>query len=459
VAHDVLVLATTWFVVIGALLIGMALAGSVLRRLPLTTGLLYLAVGAGLGPWGAELLHLDVLADAALLERLSEIAVIVSLFTAGLKLRLPLTDRRWRPPLGLATVAMVLTVAMVALLGTRLLGLSLGAAVLLGAVLAPTDPVLASDVQVAHAGDGEPLRFSLTGEAGLNDGTAFPFVMLGLGLLGTHDLGDGGSRWLAVDVGWAVVAGLAIGTLCGTAIGRLVIYLRREHREAVGLDEFLALGLISSSYGLALLAHAYGFLAVFAAGLAVRRIEREHAEVTPPADVSAAAHPRDSGPAEAGAAPGETASAAEAEEARATHPATAPAHMAEAVLGFNEQLERLGEFGVVLVLGALLATIEVPWAAVSVVALLLFAIRPLASWLTLARSPLSWEQRHYVAWFGVRGVGSLYYLTYAIVHGAPAAEARVVADVTLLAVAASIVLHGVSVTPLMRRYERGAARR
>ena len=128
---------------------------------------------------------------------------------------------------------------------------------LLGALLAPTDPVLASDVQVSHEHDAEPVRFSLTGEAGLNDGTAFPFVMLGLGLMGSHGIGAYGWRWLTVDLIWAVGAGLGVGTLCGAGIGKLVIYLRRVHREAVGLDEFLALGLIALSYGIALLVQAW----------------------------------------------------------------------------------------------------------------------------------------------------------------------------------------------------------
>jgi NhaP-type Na+/H+ or K+/H+ antiporter len=326
---------------------------------------------------------------------------------------------------------MVLTIGGVAALAVAAVGLPLGAAVLLGAVLAPTDPVLASDVQVEHEHDAEPVRFSLTGEAGLNDGTAFPFVMLGLGLLGAHELGAYGWRWLTVDVVWAVVAGLGVGALFGAGIGTLVIYLRRVHREAVGLDEFLALGLIALSYGVALLLHAYGFLAVFAAGLLVRRTERQHSDVAAPADVSRA---------------GST------EEEQATHPDTAPAYMASAVLGFNEQLERLGEMAVVLVVGAMLADIEVRGPGILLAVGLFVVIRPLATMLTLLRSPLSASQRAFIAWFGVRGVGSVYYLTYALTHGVSAPAARVLADITMVVVAASIVLHGVSVTPLMRRY-------
>jgi len=411
-----------WFVITGALLIGMALAGSVLKRLPLTASMFYLAAGACLGPWGAGLLDVDAVGDAALLERLTEIAVIISLFTAGLKLRLPVSDRRWRVAMLLAAVAMVLTIGGITAIAVAAIGLPLGAAVLLGAVLAPTDPVLASDVQVAHEHDVEPVRFSLTGEAGLNDGTAFPFVMLGLGLVGAHELGASGWRWVAVDLVWAVGAGLAIGALCGAGVGRLVLYLRHTHREAVGLDEFIALGLIALSYGLALLAGAYGFLAVFAAGLSMRRIERKHTE-------------------------------------RAARADQAPARMAREVLNFNEQLERLGEFAIVLVAGALLAGIEAAWPGVVVALLLFFAIRPAATLLTLAASPLTPPQRAFIAWFGVRGVGSIYYLTYAIAHGVPAGDARALADMTLVVVAGSIVLHGVSVTPLMERYVALTSRR
>jgi NhaP-type Na+/H+ or K+/H+ antiporter len=167
-------------------------------------------------------LRLDPLADSCLVERVTEVAVIVSLFTAGLKLRLPLSDDPWRLTLRLAFMSMALTVGLIAAAGVFFMGLPVGAAVLLGAILAPTDPVLASDVQAAHAHDRDRLRFSLTGEAGLNDGTAFPFVMLGLGLLGLHDIGEYGWRWLAVDVLWAVAGGIAIGGALGTLVGRYV---------------------------------------------------------------------------------------------------------------------------------------------------------------------------------------------------------------------------------------------
>ena len=144
---------TLWFLIIGALFMLMALTGTTLQRLPLTTAIIYLVVGFVLGASVLGVLPVDPIADAALLERVTEIAVLISLFTAGLKLRTPLHEGRWILPLRLAFGAMTLTVGMIALAGVFLLHLPWGAALLLGAILAPTDPVLASDVQVANPGD------------------------------------------------------------------------------------------------------------------------------------------------------------------------------------------------------------------------------------------------------------------------------------------------------------------
>jgi hypothetical protein len=271
VGNDPNVIFTLWCIVVGVLLIAMTIGGSFVARLPLSAAMLYLAVGYAIGPAGLGLMDLAPLNDAMLLERLTEIALLISLFTVGMKLELPLDDKRWRIPVQLASVSMLVTVGAITALGVFVMGLPLGAAVLLGAILAPTDPVLASDVQVADPGDRDQLRFGLTGEGGLNDGTAFPFVMLGLGLLSLHDLGAGGWRWWTIDVVWAVAGGLAIGYVLGTLVGRAIIYLRTRHREALGADEFIAFGLIAFAYGVALLCATYGFLAVFAAGLALDR--------------------------------------------------------------------------------------------------------------------------------------------------------------------------------------------
>lgn len=422
-----------WVIIVGALFVTMALAGSLVERLPLSTALLYVAVGAGLAYLG--LLNIDPVRHSVSLERLSEVAVVISLFAAGLKLRVGFRDRRWWVPVRLATISMIVTVGLVTLAGVSLLGLPLGAAVLLGAVLAPTDAVLAADVQVQHPGDRDRVRFGLTGEAGLNDGTAFPFVMLGLGLLHIHHIGPSGLRWFGVDVVWATVAGLATGAILGWAVSKLVLYLRRTRREAVGLDDFLGLGLIALSYGVALLLHGYGFLAVFAAGLALRRVEqRETGDEQPEMPVTAD--------------PSEV----------ATDPQHAPAFLAHAVLGFTEQIERIGEVAVMVVVGSLLLNHGFTMDALWLGPLLFLVIRPLSVWIGLLGERVTTVQRSLMSWFGIRGAGSVYYLMYAVSHGVEEGTARTLIALTLAVITASVVLHGISVTPLMDWYSGRAER-
>ncbi|MBC7993900.1 MAG: cation:proton antiporter [Rhizobacter sp.] len=430
-----------WLTLGGAILVVMALSGSMLSRMPVSTSMLYLLAGLALGPLGLALAAPTPFDNTKLLEHVTEIIVLLSLFTAGLKMSVGLHDKRWFSPLRLALVSMLATVALIAAAGYWLLGLPLGVAVLLGGILAPTDPVLATEVQVSDPADRDQVRFALTGEGGLNDGTAFPVVMLGLGLLGAHEIGDLGWRWLAVDVLWACGAGLAIGAAWGTGLGRLVLYLRRHHQEAVGYENFLALGLIGLAYGCAVLASAYGFLAVFAAGLALRH--------TAQAGTAAAA-----------------ADVAVVEQAHhsphpglatqiATDPQHAPAYLAHAVLSFNDQLDRIGEMVGVVLLGMLLWA--VPWvpAAWWFVPLVLLLVRPLSVAVGLGGSRrMTTGQRRLIGWFGIRGIGSLYYLAFALNHGLPDEHAPTLVALTVAVVVSSIVVHGVSVTPLMARYRR-----
>ena len=424
--------------ILGVLLIAMTISGSFIKRLPLSAAMLYLCIGIAVGPWGLGLLVLRPTRDVVLLERLTEVAVLVSLFTAGMKLELPLRDKRWRIPVQLASISMVITVGVIAAIGINLMGMSPGAAILLGAILAPTDPVLASEVQVANPGDRDRLRFGLTGEGGLNDGTAFPFVMLGLGLLGLHELGDMGWRWLAVDVLWAVSGGLGIGYLLGSGVGRVILYLRVRHREALGSEEFIALGLIALTYGVALLCQTYGFLAVFAAGLALSRIDRRH----PGTLLKRVAVPDQQ--------------AASSGEAR-TSAHEAPVTMMRAVQRFNAQLENFAEVVIVLAVGVLIAVVPFRTEVLWFTPLLFLVVRPAAVVAGLLGTGIRGQQRRLMAWFGIRGIGSIYYLLYAIRHDINTELAERLLSLVITVVVASVVAHGISVTPLMNKYEKRKA--
>lgn len=417
-----------WFLLVGALLLAMGLTTQGLKRLPITSAMIYLLVGMIIGPMGLGLFHFNPLQESDLLEVLTEGAVLISLFAAGVKMPVPVLYLRWRTPVLLAFLAMAITVALVTLFAHYLLGLTLGAAILLGAIIAPTDPVLATDVQIRHPMDRDRLRFILTCEAGMNDGTAFPFVMLGLGMLGLHDLGEFGMRWVLVDVLWATLAAIAIGVLSGKGVAHLVVRLRRGQHNTDLLNDFLGLGLIGVVYGVSVLANAWGFLAVFFAAVALRQTEL--------ALVSDKAVPPD----------GET-----KEEIDSHVPAS---HVSDASLVFKEHLERISELLLILLIGGTLFLDSWSWRAVGF-ALFLFAVaRPISVAVSLigTRSPM--RILGMAGWFGVRGIGSLYYLMYAIQHGLPEELALELIHITLVVVALSIFVHGISVKPMMSRFWR-----
>lgn len=446
---------TLWFLVVGLLLVSLAFTTPLLARLPLSVSTLYLGVGLLLGPGVLGLISWNIVEQSTLFEHVTEIAVIVSLFTVGLNMRRSPTDRGWLLPVRLASTTMLLTIAALTAIGVWGLGLPLGAAVLLGAVLAPTDPVLASDVQMQEPTDRDALRYSISGEAGLNDGTAFPFVMLGLGLLGLHPdkesglLGLWGEQpftllaWLGWDLLWAVPVGLLIGGATGWLVGRATLYVQQRLSSSFSLHEFLVLGLIGLSYGLAELAYSYGFLAVFAAGYALRYIElRATGHAPEPAKL-----------------PEVALDAKEPHvEVATSDPKQAAQFLAVSLQEFNDKLEHLLSAMIVVLVGATLTldqfAPEVLWLA----PLLFLVLRPLAVAIGLLGAEATGIQRGLIGWFGIRGIGSIYYLAYAISHGLPEPLAQRLTSIVLSLIVVSVVVHGVSVTPLMQRYERRTER-
>lgn len=424
-----------WFLLVGSLLLARGLTTTILKQLPVTPAIIYLAVGLLVGPSVLNVFHFNPLKQSALLEILTEVAVLISLFSAGVKMPVPVSFARWRTPILLASASMTVSVGMVAAFAHYLLGLPLGAGVLLGAILAPTDPVLATDVQIRHPGDRDQLRFTLTCEAGMNDGSAFPFVLLGLGLLGLHELGEFGLRWALVDVLWATIGGIAIGVIAGAALAHLGWKLRGGSSEYKLMDDFLGLGLIGVVYGVSLLANAWGFLAVFFAAVALRQTELKLAATrrnVPTRSQVGEIEQHDSN----------------------TIPEEPPPTVSGGSLIFKEHLERLSEMLLILLVGGMMFPDSWSWRAVALAVFLFLVARPVSVLPSLLGTRTSWPMRGMVGWFGVRGIGSLYYLMYAIQHGLPEPLALELIQLTLIVVTLSILAHGISVKPMMSRFWR-----
>ncbi len=441
-----------WVALGGVLCLLMALSSAWVRRLPISTPIVYLGVGLLLGPLGLGLLSVDAASSAGLLERVTEVAVVLSLFIGGLKLRLPLDDPAWRAAFWLAGPVMVASIAGVAAAAWWLFGLEPWLALLLGAVLAPTDPVLATAVSVNDALDRDRLRYGLSGEAGLNDGTAFPFVVLALGWIEHGGPGAWLGGWALHRLVWAVPAALALGWAMGRAVGVLAIRLRARHRDADAPSDLLALSLVALAYVGAEVIGAWGFLSVFAAGVGLRRAEMAVVEADPHPEVREAAELPESHP------PAEHLVAATVPAEELGEPAVAAGVLVAETLSFGGTAERVLELLLVVAVGVAIGSYW-DWRAVPLALVLFVVVRPAATLLFLARTPTTRAQRWLMAAFGVRGIGSLYYAAYALGHGVPAGRAGDLLSLTFPVVALSVLLHGIAATPALDRYERSLERR
>lgn len=421
------------YFVVGAALLLAVLVPSVLHRHAVSAPIVLLLVGlvVGLLPLPEGFLT-DPAEDLALTEHLAELAVVVALMGVGLAMDRPLGLRswvswkRWGATWRLLAIAMPLCVAGTALLGWWVMGLAPAAALLLGAALAPTDPVLASDVQVQgptplndedeKIDEEDEVRFAVTSEAGLNDGLAFPFVYAAILAATMGPVTEWGLRWVA----WELAGKVTLGVLIGTAVGWLLAQLAfRAAAPTMRLAEtgepLLAIAAILLSYGVAEVAQGYGFLAVFACAMTVRSAERGHEY---------------------------------------------QAHMH----GLVEQLERLLTLGLLLLLGSWLTNTliaDLTWHGAVVGLALIFVVRPLTGAVALRLRPrggrmggrcLTPHEELATAWFGVRGISSLYYLSYAIGE-ADFGTSRQMWAVVGFTIAVSVLVHGVTATPFMRHLE------
>ncbi|MEO0377617.1 MAG: sodium:proton antiporter [Cyanobacteria bacterium P01_A01_bin.17] len=396
----------SFLLIIGLLILAVTLGSGWIKRLPVSYALLYLLVGITLGSYGLNVLPTQP--SPKLIERLTEFVVIVSVFGCGLKMNRPLNAASWQTTGRLIGIVMPLSIVAIATTSHLLLGFEWGPAILLGAILAPTDPVLASEVQLDHEADQDELRFGLTSEGGLNDSLAFPFVYFGLYWIQRGDLNTWFRQWVLVDLLWAITAGLFMGFAVAKAIYWIEQHLQEQPIDDL-MEDLVALSMILLTYALTEIVNGYGFLAVFVAGLTIRN-SYEHDQ-----------------------------------------------SKRLAQLAFTEQIEKLLEIVIIVLLGSLLLAEPIRQYAGQagiLTGLLLFVIRPLSAWLSFAGSRLPTQTRWLFGWFGIRGVGSLYYLAYAIGKGLEGNTAESLTWTVYLVIVISIILHGVSTSHLMRWYQR-----
>jgi NhaP-type Na+/H+ or K+/H+ antiporter len=399
------------YAIAGVAALGGALLPRLIGHLPASPPMAFLLLGFAVFALPLGLVSIDPIEHAAATEYLTEVGVIVALMGAGLKLDRPLGWCTWQPTVRLLAITMPLTILMTALLGWWAVGLAPATALLLGAVLAPTDPVLAADVQVGPPG-GDPeeeddLRFSLTSEAGLNDALAFPFTnaAIAMALAGTDPSGWL-LGWLTIDVVYKLVVGLVVGILVGKLLGVVVFRTPENLRLASRGEGFVALAGTFLAYGLTEAVGGYGFLAVFVAAVALRRSESDH-------DYHQTLH------------------------------------------DFAEQTEQLLMIALVLLLGGAVASgilAPLTWPAAVTGLLVLFVVRPVTAWLALSGTTTPVAERVAIAFFGIRGIGSLYYLAYAVEHADFPNVDRLWALVAFTVVV-SILVHGTSATLVTRRLD------
>lgn len=390
----------------------MAWLPSLSKKIRISYPIILLGVGAILFFAGIPLPWPDPFWPDTWLMYISELIVIISLMGAGLKIGNDYSWKSWKIPFRLIVVTMPLCMLAVYFLGVHLLSLSFPAAILLAAALAPTDPVLAAEVQIKDMEQKEnslATQFALTGEAGINDGVAFPFIFMAVlvaeaGSWANFDL----SSWFLDK--FLLKIGLGIGI--GYVIGRSVGYLLERLPTIKGVKHphsFVAISITLTTYGVAELLHGYGFLAVFVAALSIRYEEKIHNRIE------------------------------------------------EKMHYFVEEIERfllviwLILFGGSILNGLLSYT---DWRGIVFALLLIFLIRPIAGMLGMWNLDKPFPEKLATSFLGIRGIGSFFYLAWAFAKTDLFEEKVELYAVTALVVLFSIIIHGITAPRIMERLHK-----
>jgi sodium/hydrogen antiporter len=414
-----------WLLIIGLAILAISILPRILVKHPLSAPIILLGLGyAAIAlPLGLE--APKPLEQGDITEHLTELGVIIALMGAGLKIDRPVGLKAWSGTWRLLSITMMLSILFSVFVGLWIAAFVPATAMLLGAVIAPTDPVLASEVQVGAPnggsedkktekkdktaqGEEDEVRFLLTSEAGLNDGLAFPFtnMAIAMAIAGTHPENWIGA-WLLVDVLYKMGVGFLVGILLGYVLARVIFAMPAKTNIAKAMVGLNALATTLIVYGATQYAGGYGFIATFVAAVTIRSYERIH-------------------------------------------------EYHEVLHVFNEKAERILTAGILVALGGAVAgglLDPLTWPLVISAFIIVFIVRPLSGALGLigfSRAP--WRERFAVSFFGIRGIGSFYYLAYALNEEEfPGAE-ELWALVGLVIVI-SIIVHGITAAPVTNKLD------
>ena len=394
--------------IVGAAALAMAWMPAITQKLKISYAVLYVVLGFVLYTFVRSLPEPNPTKQVNITLRLTELVVLVSLMGTGLKIDERFSFKDWSIPLRLVSITMLLSILITALLGYFWLGFSIPSAILLGAALAPTDPVLASDVQV-----GPPLekarsnvRFALTAEGGLNDSMAFPFTWLAIALTASTLDAETLTNWVMMDIVVKLGVGLVSGFLIGKALAYLLFHLPKKTSLATPADGFVALSATLLVYGVTELLHGYGFLAVFVCAVTLRNFEMHH-------------------------------------------------QYHKKLHAFSDQIERILVAIVLILFGGsiaygILSILSWPLALFGLVSILI--VRPLCAYFSVMRTKLPGTEKAMISFFGIKGVGSLFYLSFAL-NEATFENAAELWCVVSFIVLCSILIHGFSAAKTIAHVE------
>jgi NhaP-type Na+/H+ or K+/H+ antiporter len=392
---------------IGLVVLLAATIPNLLKNKNISEPIIYIALGLLIYLFGNDYASIAPLNNIKIIEEITEFVVIVALTNAGLKIKDPFSWKTWKYSFWLLAITMPLTIVASAFISSWILGFAPAAAILFGSLISPTDPVLASDLQTSKPSknDSSKTRLALTSEAGINDGLAFPFTYFAIFLAtrGNH-YSEWIVEWFFVDFIIKTVIGVAVGLSLGWILYKVIFTFTSKTQQSNISRGILSVALTLIPYAVTQMLGGYGFLAVFVAASAFSNREK---------DVR---------------------------------------HM-DNLHDFTEEIERIFVALLFVILGIYLgANFQdlIDWRLISVALILILIIRPIAGYIALTNKKISRFEKFVLSFYGIRGVGSIYYLMFAL-SKVEFDDSQKLIELTAVTIILSILIHGISAASIQKK--------